>query len=140
MAIQLICCILMGLLLYTSISKWLDYNHFMRDMHRQPLPNLIKEVLSYTLPQIEFFIAIILMFKQTQQQGLYLALVLFILFTIYSCLALTGYFKHIPCSCGGFIGKLNWKEHTYLNLFLVVLSTVGIVLFRRRFSKIKRIS
>jgi hypothetical protein len=34
--------------------------------------------------------------------------------------------KNLPCSCGGIISKLSWKQHIIFNLFFIVLSVIGI--------------
>jgi hypothetical protein len=51
--------------------------------------------------------------------------VMMIIFTIY-ILAIIRFSKHLPCSCGGIISELSWKEHLFLNVFLILLAAIGI--------------
>jgi hypothetical protein len=37
----------------------------------------------------------------------------------------------LPCSCGGIIAKLSWKEHVVFNLFFIANSVAGIKLQRK---------
>jgi hypothetical protein len=57
------------------------------------------------------------------------------LFTIYTILVLSHFYDYVPCSCGGVIRRLTWPQHLFFNLFFVALSTLGIILQRRKVSK-----
>jgi hypothetical protein len=39
--------------------------------------------------------------------------------------------KNLPCSCGGIISKLSWKQHILFNLFFIMLSITGIKVQRK---------
>jgi hypothetical protein len=41
-------------------------------------------------------------------------------------------FSYIPCSCGGIIKRLTWRQHLVLNLFFVGLAIAGIILQRKK--------
>jgi phage shock protein PspC (stress-responsive transcriptional regulator) len=36
--------------------------------------------------------------------------------------------ERLPCSCGGVLQQLSWKQHLIFNLFFLLLAVVGIVL------------
>lgn len=36
--------------------------------------------------------------------------------------------KRLPCSCGGVIALLSWKQHIAFNLFFLSLAVIGIYL------------
>jgi putative oxidoreductase len=74
-----------------------------------------------------------LMFERTRLAGFYASLALMIVFTIYTGIILLHFFRYIPCSCGGVIKKLTWKQHLVFNLFFVVLSILGIILKRGKY-------
>ena len=72
----------------------------------------------------------------TRIWGFKLASGLFLLFTGYVALVLTGIFGRIPCSCGGIVSTLGWWEHLVLNIVLLVTAILGYRLERIGQSKI----
>ncbi|THU40811.1 hypothetical protein FAM09_01480 [Niastella caeni] len=129
--INLITYLLILLFLYTSTSKLLDFNKFINEINIQPFPNWVKPYLIYTLIPIEIIISISLIFDKTRKTGLWAALILMILFTVYSSLVLFRFFDRIPCSCGGVIENLTWTQHLFFNLFFVGISCFGIILSKK---------
>jgi hypothetical protein len=62
--------------------------------------------------------------------GLLASFGLMTVFTIYiAYMLLTS--SHLPCSCGGVISKLSWKEHLWLNVLLSVLAAFSLCLQQR---------
>ena len=120
------------LFLYASLSKFLDFPTFVKEMNNQPLPNSWTPFLVWFIPCSEIFLSLSLIFERTRLLGLYGSLVLMGLFTIYAILILSHVFPYVPCSCGGVIKRLTWRQHLLLNLFFVMLSVVGIMAQRRK--------
>jgi hypothetical protein len=58
-----------------------------------------------------------------------MASALMVSFTIYIIATLT-FSKHIPCSCGGIIAQLSWKQHILFNTVFIILGFLGITLIR----------
>lgn len=129
--VNLITYLLILLFLYTSTSKLLDFKNFINEISIQPFPNWVKPYLIYNLIPIEILISISLILDKTRKIGLWAALILMILFTVYSALVLFRFFDRIPCSCGGVIENLTWTQHLFFNLFFVGISCFGIVLSRK---------
>lgn len=129
--IDVISFLLILLFVYTAASKLLDFGQFKAQMYNQTLPHEVASGLIWTLPGIEIIAAILLLFEQTRLAGLYLSNVLMILFTGYIALVLLGYFGRVPCSCGGVIKSLGWKNHLLINLFFLLLSILGIFTINR---------
>jgi len=129
--IEIITALLIVLFVYASISKWLDFKEFTRDMHNQPFPGWMATSLIWVLPPVEILIALALMFDKTRAIGLWAALVLMSLFTIYAVAILVGIFNRIPCGCGGIIRGLTWGQHLFFNLFFLIISAVGIVINKK---------
>lgn len=127
----LICILLVLLFSYTAFSKWLDLRGFAYDLHNQPFPRWMGSLLVWFLPAVEILIAGLLLFERTRLAGLWCSFVLMGLFTLYTLLVLLGVFHRVPCSCGGVIKLLSWKQHLFFNLFFVGLSLWGIVLQRK---------
>lgn len=129
---EIICCLLILLFLYTATSKWLDFHRFTGELNNQPLPNRFTPFLSWAIPITEITIVLFLLFPFTRQAGLWMSLVLMSLFTGYTGLVLLNVFERVPCSCGGVIRLLTWKQHLYFNLFFTGISLAGILTNRPR--------
>src|ERR1700733_2317556 len=113
--LECVCALLILLFLYASISKFLDFKTFIDQMNNQPLPNTWTPFLVWAIPLLEIAISITLLFEYTRLLGLYASLILMILFTLYTGIILLHFFPYIPCSCGGIIKKLTWKQHLVFN-------------------------
>ena len=131
--LETISALLIMLFLYASISKFLSFRVFIGEMNNQPLPNSLTPFLVWTIPSLEIAIAGALIFERTRQAGFYASFVLMTLFTIYTVIILLHFFHYVPCSCGGVIRKLTWRQHLVFNLFFVTLSVIGILLKRGNF-------
>ena len=130
--LECISALLILLFLYASVSKFLDFKTFIKEMNNQPLPNSWTPFLVYFIPYSEILLSVALIFERTRLLGLYGSLVLMGLFTIYATLILVHVFSYVPCSCGGVIKRLTWRQHLILNLFFVTLSVVGVIAQRRK--------
>jgi hypothetical protein len=135
MIVEVIAFLLMLLFLYASVSKWLAFKTFIGDINNQPFPNWLTPWITNLLPPIEVMIVMALMFEKTRTAGFYASLILMSAFSIYSAAVLLKFFDYIPCSCGGIIKNLTWRENLVLNLFFVAISIAGILLRKNRFGK-----
>lgn len=133
--LESISALLIMLFLYASISKFLDFQKFIGEMNNQPFPNFLTPFLVWAIPSLEIAIALTLIIERTRLVGLYASFVLMFLFTIYASAVLLHFFAWVPCSCGGVISKLNWRQHLVFNLFFVAISVIGIILQRRKHFK-----
>jgi putative oxidoreductase len=129
--LECVCALLILLFLYASVSKFLDFKTFIGQMNNQPLPNSWTPFLVWAIPLLEIAISITLLFEYTRLLGLYAALVLLIIFTVYTGIIMLHFFAYVPCSCGGVIRKLTWGQHLILDLFYLFISVLGIILKRR---------
>ncbi len=134
--IEILSSLLILLFVYTSVSKWLDFQTFTGQMNNQPLPNWMTPALVWTLPSVEIIISGLLMFDRTQLIGFRASLVIMLLFTLYTLLVLLKTFGRVPCSCGGVIENLTWNQHLVFNLFFVGVALAGIILKRKEKPKI----
>lgn len=133
--IECIAALLILLFLYASLSKFLDFKTFTGEMNNQPLPNSWTPFLVWFIPCTEIAISLALLFEYTRLLGLYASLILMSLFTVYTVIILLHFFSYVPCSCGGVIKRLTWRQHLVFNLFFVALSVLGIILQRRKHFK-----
>jgi|SRR5690606_6474964 len=115
------------LLVYTSVSKLSNIELFEAQLSRQPDPiGALSAPFAWLLPLTELNIACILMCNGIIREGLILAFVLMLAFTGYVALAVIGYWEDIPCSCGGVLSQLGWRDHLWFNLFFLVIAALGI--------------
>jgi hypothetical protein len=122
---ELISSLLILLFVYTGLSKLYSVASFEAVLQQSPLISSGAGMLAWQLPLTELCIVLLLFFPSTRLVGLYGSLLLLSLFTFYLLYMLL-FTPHLPCSCGGVIGSLGWKEHVGLNLVFIVLTVIGI--------------
>lgn len=111
---------------YTSGSKLLEFAEFKQQLYLQNLGEGFTSVLSILIPLIELTIVVLLVVSATKKIGLIISFVLLSAFTIYILLILSGIYNAAPCSCGGILKFLSWKNHLYFNLSFLILNSIGI--------------
>ncbi|WP_418603552.1 MauE/DoxX family redox-associated membrane protein [Hwangdonia sp.] len=114
------------LFLYAAISKLLDFEHFKLQLSRHPLISPFSLWIAYGVPVIELIIGILLLYPRSQLLAFYASLTLMSLFSIYIAWVL-GFSDAIPCSCGGILNTLGWKQHLIFNLMFISLALIGIL-------------
>ncbi|WP_425568840.1 MauE/DoxX family redox-associated membrane protein [Pedobacter jeongneungensis] len=116
---------------YAVFAKLADLELYKRQMVEQPFsPNIIL-VLTYLVPSLELLSATLLILNK-HKLGLWISLVLLIGFTIYITLILSHVFPKVPCSCGGFISKMSWKNHLYFNMLLICFNIFCLYWFTKK--------
>jgi len=126
-AIEIISSLVASLFVYAAISKLLDYRTFQVQLSQSPFITHYAGFISWLLPVAELFTAIFLAFARLRLIALYASLFLLTLFTSY-LIAMLNFSYYVPCSCGGILSSLSWKQHIILNIFFIVMSLAGIVL------------
>src|SRR5690606_41617749 len=66
--------------------------------------------------------------------GLYASFILIALFTGYLTYMIV-FTPDLPCSCGGVLAALSWKQHIFFNLLFILLSLTGIYLINRNMNR-----
>lgn len=122
---ETICLLFVLLFIYAATSKLLDFEHFKIELGQSPLLSAFSDWLSILVPAAEYIICLMLLIPRFKLAGLYSAYVLMVMFTVYIFIILN-YTSFVPCSCGGVLEKLGWKEHLIFNLFFVGLSLTAI--------------
>lgn len=120
-AIALIC-----LFVYTGLSKLINFSTFNFQLGQSPYVNHIANFVSWSIPTAELITTLLLVFKRTRLVGFYLSFALMFLFTGYIYLMLH-YSYFLPCSCGGILASMSWKQHLYFDAFFTFLSLFGIL-------------
>ncbi len=123
--LESICLLYVVLFVYAAISKLLEFENFQAQLGQSPLLSAYTGFVSYAVLGIELVIAVFLCFPKTRYIGLLSALALMVLFTVYIVIILN-YSYFVPCSCGGILESLGWKEHLAFNIGFVVLALIGL--------------
>lgn len=125
--IEVIVFLFVVLFLYAAGSKLVDYQRFISQIGKSPLLTKYAETIAWSIPAIEIVIAFMLLIPRFRTWGFYAAFGLMVMFTFY-IIAILSFSKELPCSCGGILSILGWKEHLIFNVFYVLLGLAGIVL------------
>lgn len=120
------------LFVYTALSKWFMYTLYVNDLHRSPQLGPYAGIISIVIPASELLISALLLLGKTKGRkwGLYGAFLLMLMFTAYVAWVLNFTYDR-PCTCGGIIRNLSWKNHMLFNIVFTILALIGIYLERR---------
>lgn len=129
--IEIISFLFILLFLYTAINKLIDFTVFKYQIAESPVLQPVAWWIAWLIPAAEFFVSGLLLVSGWRLKGLYGSLILMVSFTVYIILVMT-LSKDLPCSCGGIIALLSWKQHLIFNSAFIVLAITGIVLERSR--------
>jgi hypothetical protein len=113
------------LFVYAATSKLLDFDTFQVQLGQSPLLSAFAGWVAFGVPFLEFFIVLLLVFPKWRLIGLYAAFSLMVLFSAYIVVILN-FSSFVPCSCGGILEEMSWKQHLVFNIVFVVLAIVGI--------------
>ena len=118
------------LYIYTATSKVLDFGSFRHVLSRSPLIGNIAPVVAWILPATEILISLLLILPQTKRIGLWSSFALMLAFTGYVAYMLA-FRTHLPCSCGGVLKQMTWKQHLVFNITYSLIALLGIWLYQR---------
>jgi len=113
------------LFVYAAVSKFLIFQDFRGQLSQAPIAGGYANLLVWLIPMIEIGVTIMLLLPKLRLAGIYASLILMVIFSVYIIIVLN-LNTNIPCSCGGIISKLSWKEHLIFNLFCIVLLIIAI--------------
>ncbi|MGN6539847.1 MAG: MauE/DoxX family redox-associated membrane protein [Ginsengibacter sp.] len=134
---SIICALFILLFAYAAFSKLLGLSQFRSALSNAPLIGRYATVFSLLIPVLELVVVILLILPRTVATGLIGATSLLIAFTGYLVLmVLTD--PNLPCSCGGIIQQLSWKQHIVFNVFFIILGIIGIYFQRTVFIEKQR--
>jgi len=117
---------------YASISKFIEYEKFIFQMKLAPIGIMktLAPYLAWLVPCVEILIVFLLSYNRTRTIGLYSSLFLFSLFELYiGAMMLSG--LHLPCTCGGLISKMSWKQHLLFNAGYITIILLSLILNKR---------
>lgn len=113
--------LLVLLFIYAGLSKLLSHEIFLNQISKAAWLKKIAGLISILLPLLEIGTGLLIAASSIQIYGLWLASLLMTTFTIYvSMMLLSG--NSLPCTCGGVIASMSWKQHLLFNIFFMCLS------------------
>lgn len=122
---------------YTAISKIREFDETLVQLSQSPMIGKWASAFTICLPAAELALVLLLLVERTKRTGVLLSLALISAFTTYIILMLK-FSYHVPCSCGGLLGKgiiwdgkvmlkMSWVQHIYFNLVFVYLGLSNIL-------------
>ncbi|MCR9262535.1 MAG: hypothetical protein NXH86_00170 [Flavobacteriaceae bacterium] len=114
------------LFVYTAVSKLIHLDLFQWHLELMPYISPFASSISWVVPFLELVIAGLLWFPKYRTMALYTSFFLLGLFTTYIIIVLK-YSDSIPCSCGGVISTLGWKDHILFNVTFMIMALLGII-------------
>src|SRR5690606_33812320 len=88
---------------YAATVKLWNWETSRREMHLQPFPDWMGDILFWLVPLVELTIVVLLLYHVTMLRGIQASVILLCVFTIYLALGLGRVFGKVPCACGGIL-------------------------------------
>jgi len=129
--VEIIASLLILLFLYTAISKSFQIANTLYVLDKTPILSRFSETIAWTIVSAEYVLSVLLFIPRTRKFGLYGSLILLVFFTIYIGYMMA-FIPKLPCSCGGVISQMTWRQHLVFNICFILLALVGILLARRQ--------
>lgn len=117
------------LLLYAALSKIFDYRRFVSVLNMSPLLKGYGAELGIFIPASELMIGLLLFIPASRLSGLYLSILLLLVFTLYLGY-MVNFAPDLPCSCGGVIKELSWPQHIVLNIMFIAAAVAALLLYK----------
>ncbi|WDF66111.1 MauE/DoxX family redox-associated membrane protein [Flavobacterium sp. KACC 22763] len=131
------CLLYIFLLVYAAMNKALDFEKFKVEMGQSPLLSAFADWMSWLVLIIEFTIVFFLLFPKTRTKALYAGFCLMSMFTAYIFIMLN-FSSFLPCSCGGILENMTWKQHFLFNVFFVLIGAWALWLHNDNNNSINR--
>jgi hypothetical protein len=110
------------LFLYSGITKTIGFGLFVNTLDKSLFFNDFNtRFIGIFVIAAEFAIPVLLFFESTALYGYLLSFLLLLLFTAYILLMFL-LSPFLPCSCGGLIESLSWRQHIFFNVAFMAIS------------------
>lgn len=127
--VTIICALFIFLFVYTAANKLIDFQSFTLVLSQSPFIGNYAPVVAWIIPVTEIVIAALLFLPLTKRTGLYATIILMALFTGYIAYMIV-FIPHLPCSCGGVIKYMSWRQHLIFNILCIVFALIGLRLMQ----------
>src|SRR5690606_37084844 len=115
------------LFVYAAVNKLWELENFRIQLGQSPMLTSMGDWAAWTVPTIELVIAGMFIVPRLRLMALYAAFSLMTMFTAYIYIILN-YSPYVPCSCGGILEKMGWREHLIFNSVFVLLALTGVLI------------
>ncbi len=126
--VETVCLLFIMLFVYAALSKLMDFENFRAQIGQSPLLSPFANFISAGVIAVEIVISILLAAPRTKYIALWLSAALMGMFTAYIAIILN-FSSFIPCSCGGILEKMGWREHLIFNIAFLVLAMAAVRLW-----------
>lgn len=120
------------LFLYTGGSKIIMHQGFVSAIRKVHIFKNTVNIISWAIPILELLLVLGLILPKSRKISLYGTAILMVAFTIYVAYILQYQWPHLPCSCGGILQYLTWRQHLFVNSLLTALSFAAIYIINKR--------
>jgi serine/threonine protein kinase len=110
----------------TGFSKLVNHSNFELTLSKSPFIFSYAHILSYAVPIGEIIFSVCLAVKMLKTFGLYAGFFTMCAFSWYVYFMLS-YSYSLPCSCGGIVQLLDWRQHLALNIGLSFSAAVAVL-------------
>jgi uncharacterized membrane protein YphA (DoxX/SURF4 family) len=126
--IDVISMLFIFLFIYAAISKLIDFEKFRTQLGQSPLLTDYANWVSVCIPLIEICLSLVFLISRFRLFSLYACFGMMVMFTAY-IIVITKFSDHIPCSCGGVLQNMSWREHLIFNLVFTFLAAWAILIY-----------
>ena len=119
--VEIISALFILLFVYTGTSKLFEGVKFETLLRQSPLIGNYASIISWFLPISELVIVLLVVFPKTKLFGFYCSGILMAIFTLYIAYMMA-FAAKLPCSCGGVLKHMTWKQHLVFNIFFIFLA------------------
>jgi hypothetical protein len=119
------------LFLYTALDKLKNHAFFVGQLRHNPLLVSLAGFLSWAVPFTELVIVALLIIPSRRRLALLLSGVLMLIFTTYVAYMLFSG-SELPCTCGGIISDLTWKQHLFVNTLFTIAAFISFWIYPYR--------
>lgn len=119
---------LIFIILFASVggSKFFNLEKFKETFEFMPFMRPFAWILTIFIPLIEIFTAALFFWEKYRKTAIIISIILMSAFTLFT-MFITKYAGTSPCTCGGIIQFLSWKNHLRANIALLSLGVIGLL-------------
>jgi len=129
--IEMLAGLLIVLFVYASVGKLVEFETFQRMLRGAPMVGEKYVWVSVLLPAFELLIAVWLLVPRWRRLGFVASFWTMLFFTGYIGYLLLFRRSSMPCSCGGLLERLTWKQHLVFNILFTLVAYIGMRMMRR---------
>ncbi|ACU04015.1 MauE/DoxX family redox-associated membrane protein [Pedobacter heparinus] len=128
LVVDVACFLFVLLFVYAAASKMLELDKFETQLGRSPVITRFSSILLWLVPGLEILLALLMFWSKTKLFALYGSFSLMVAFTAY-IIVILNFSENIPCSCGGILQDMTWRQHLVFNVIFVLMAVVAVLIY-----------